>query len=416
MKIIQLSTYPIVQPRHGGQIRVRHIREKLISLGCEVLTLSVCEPAYERYDEGNDLIIGLDIENRPFGVAHGPELQVARLSASDDRILAFLRAHIARFEPDLVFLEQAWLWPAIQTLFAEQVLREDRTGVVYSSQNVESSVKEAILRSHGVDEESMRNFVDEVRELELSLVRSAERVLCVTRADASYFEPFAKHEVLICPNGVARRPLDSEALCQAIGFARGRRYVVFAASAHPPNGVGFWEMMGPSLAKIPPDSMIVVVGSVGSILHSYAPPESEPFALVNSSVIQCVGQISDELLGALIWNSSGIIVPITSGGGSNLKTAEAIASGKPVVATSFACRGFEFARSLDSFFVCDAPHQFSKKVAEILAGDSRLPSDGPEEMRWRESIYWEHTLEPLEIVVASGVAPGSEIHPKSLLS
>ena len=158
-------------------------------------------------------------------------------------------------------------------------------------------------------------------------------------------------------------------------------------------------MLGPSLAHIPPDACIVVVGSVGAILHRYAPPDARVYSLVNASVVQCVGQVPDATLSALIWGARAMIVPIVSGGGSNLKTAEAIASFRPVIATSFACRGYEFARSLQSFFVRDDPADFSAAVDRILSEDLQDVACSESERALRESVFWERTLSPMRRVL-----------------
>jgi hypothetical protein len=52
-------------------------------------------------------------------------------------------------------------------------------------------------------------------------------------------------------------------------------------------------------------------------------------------------RVSEKTLSALIEEASCVLLPMTSGGGSNLKTAEAMLAGKRVVATPIALRGFD---------------------------------------------------------------------------
>jgi glycosyltransferase involved in cell wall biosynthesis len=391
-RILQISPYPIVAPRHGGQIRASEIRKHLRQMGCEVLTLSVCESVYAERDQDNDFAVSLDHEPRPFDMPYGAEIQMARLSVSNLQIQQFLSEKIESFSPDFIFFEQPWLWPAVNKILSTRKFQSIKPKIIYSSQNVESHIKAAILRDHFLDEGKISQFVDEVEKLELSLACAASSIICVTPSDATYFSQHSSAAVQICPNGVENRLLSAPELNEVNSFKRGRTYALFAASAHPPNAVGFWKMLGPHLAGIPPSAMIVVVGSVGNILEAYAPPESALYATVNSGVIQKVGQVSDALLAALIWGSSGIIVPITSGGGSNLKTAEAIASGKPVVATQFACRGFEFSSRLSEFHIHDDQARFSEVAVRIARGEILPPSPGVEEKSLRQLVYWDNTL------------------------
>jgi len=400
IRVLQVSPYPIMAPRHGGQIRVSEIRKYLQRQGCDVLTLSVCESVYSERNPDNDFAISLAHEPLPFDLPYGAEIQMARLAVSNEAIQKFLSEKIKSFAPDFIFFEQPWLWPGVEKVLSSPELRGISPKIIYSSQNVESHVKAAILRDHQLDENKISRFIEEVKNLELSLTRVAFGTICVTPSDAEYFSRNGAINVEICPNGVEVRALNSPELNEVNSFKRGRTYAIFAASAHPPNAIGFWKMLGPCLASVPPSAMIVVVGSVGSILEAYAPPESALYATVNARVIQKIGQISDALLAALIWNSSGVLVPITSGGGSNLKTAEAIASGKPVVATQFACRGFEFASRLSEFHILDDQAEFSRAAFRLARGEIPSPTLDSEEQALRNYVYWSNTLGNISKIIS----------------
>ncbi len=330
---------------------------------------------------------------------------MARLAVSDERVQNFLVEKIRSFAPEVIFFEQPWLWPGVEKALRSEASRGITPRLVYSSQNIESQVKAAILRDHRLDEERILQFVEEVEQIELSLIRAASATICVTQSDAEYFSRAGASNIQICPNGVESRAVSAPALNEVNLFARGRTYAFFAASAHPPNAVGFWRMLGPCLASIPPSAMVVVVGSVGSILDAYAPPDAALYKTTNFNIIQKLGQVSDELLAALIWSSSGIIVPITSGGGSNLKMAEAIASEKPVVATSFACRGFEFASSLSGFHIHDEPAEFLSVAARIACGEISSPVPNAREKELRDAVYWENTLKGVSRVIFQEAHP-----------
>jgi glycosyltransferase involved in cell wall biosynthesis len=399
MKVLQLSTYPIVRPRHGGQIRTSQIRLKLQSIGHEVLSLSVSERGHQQYDREHDLVIEASDYPSPFELPFCSDLLTARLSETDDRIFEFLQQYARAFRPDMVMLEQPWLWPAVRRMLRDGTLPA-ATPVVYSSQNIESHTKASVLRNYVDKSNAIERAVEEIAALECDLVKNASNVVCVTRTDAGHFQPQAPTEILLCPNGVTRRKLSSSALNDVTSFTQDRPYVLFTGSAYPPNAEGFWEMMGPSLAYVPPNCMVVIVGGVGEIIHTFAPKESALFSHVNGAVIQSTGQVTEETLTALIYRSSGIILPITSGGGSNLKTAEAIASNKPVVATSPACRGYDFVAELGNFYIADDQIQFSKTVTRLLDQTIPIHESNSEEQKLRDSVHWEYALANFENLAA----------------
>jgi hypothetical protein len=64
----------------------------------------------------------------------------------------------------------------------------------------------------------------------------------------------------------------------------------------------------------------------------------------------------------LIANAHALPLPIGYGGGSNVKTAEALAAGRPIVATGAAFRGFDEYRSLPSVTLADTPLAFEAAI------------------------------------------------------
>jgi hypothetical protein len=92
------------------------------------------------------------------------------------------------------------------------------------------------------------------------------------------------------------------------------------------------------------------------------------------------------------------LLPITDGEGSNLKTAEALEAGIPIVATSKAFRGFEAAMKLEHVTIADNPKDFRLAVRRALA-QSRLTDLTPLAIRSR--FYWENQLMELMVKVDS---------------
>jgi hypothetical protein len=102
-------------------------------------------------------------------------------------------------------------------------------------------------------------------------------------------------------------------------------------------------------------------------------------------------EITDFCLDGLITNAAGIVLPLRKGGGSNLKTAEALDSLLPLVATPTAMRGYEDYAPLEGVLVAADADAFAKGMRRIF--------DGPEVRRVRspalDKLLWESTLRPI---------------------
>ena len=72
-----------------------------------------------------------------------------------------------------------------------------------------------------------------------------------------------------------------------------------------------------------------IIGGVGQPIREYLDNHS-----TNDSVVQIVGECTDTEIADIIENSTGIILPIWEGGGSNLKTAQALLAGKYIISTN----------------------------------------------------------------------------------
>jgi glycosyltransferase involved in cell wall biosynthesis len=60
------------------------------------------------------------------------------------------------------------------------------------------------------------------------------------------------------------------------------------------------------------------------------------------------------------------VVPLRAGGGTRLKILEAMALGRPVVATSIGCEGLDVIDE-EHLMIADSPEQFAEKTVRLLA-------------------------------------------------
>ncbi len=394
-KVLQLSTYPIKNPLHGGQIRVSQIRKYFEQNNCVVRSLSLSELSHGAYTEDDMLVNDYDL-NSLVSVYFCTDYATSLISVQG-KYFEFLKKNILAFAPDVIMVEQVWLWPAIKRMLDEGHLKSD-VKIVYSSQNIEYKTKKSLLESHDIRGKNVDEVIDGIRQLEFDMCEASDVVVCCTQIDADEFISMGAKSTIVCNNGVAKRVVNPEELKHIDDVLCGRKYALFVGSAYPPNAIGFWEMMGESLAYLPPDSVVLAAGGVSKILENYMPENAKLYSYVSMDRIKKLGFVSEELLAALVEKASVILLPITVGGGSNLKTAEAIASCRPVVATTTACRGFDMIENLSDFIVTNNQDEYVKSVCEFMKNvDMNIVND--DEKLARESVYWENTLIDLQVLL-----------------
>jgi glycosyltransferase involved in cell wall biosynthesis len=358
--VLILGTYPIKAPVHGGQRRSAALRAAYLAHGVRAAYVAVYNPqAYLREADRCDIPVG-----RVLALAAGQDPDLAEVligerCLDDPGCSARLVQAWERVRPDAVQLEQPYLWPAVRGLV--QAGRVARPKIIYSSQNVEWQMK---AEMHPNNSRVWRR----VREIEEDLTRSADLVLAVSESDARHFASLGPKKTLVMRNGgVFPAPAGPSRRGD-----RGKRYGLFVSSEHPPNLAGFEKMCGPNLGYLPPDAEIVVAGGIKKLVAQSRLLDGI-YADLNRSRLNLVGRVSDGRLAELLRGSAVVLLPVTSGGGSNLKTVEALFARRMVVATSVAFRSFEEYTGLSYVQVKDDPADFRQAVRRLLSGPTPPP-------------------------------------------
>ncbi|MFJ2713335.1 hypothetical protein ACIOZM_20990 [Pseudomonas sp. NPDC087346] len=286
---------------------------------------------------------------------------------------------------DAIHVEQPWLWPLVQKIKTIEKYKD--ACLIYGSQNIEAPLKKEILDSYqvkGVDE-----VVADIDRLEQVAAIEADIAIAVTQSDLEIISSWGAKFPLLAPNGIF--PWEAQQKNLEIWKERLPKspWILYVASAHPPNFMGFNECLGSSLACIPPDSKLVVVGSVCE--HLEATLRNSRWGALNLSRLQLLYMLSDEDLDAVKTLAHAFLLPIPHGGGSNIKTAEAIYSGKYVIGTESAFRGFEQYLSLPELTIAKTSSEFHTAIRARLCGPKQLSLEGANRTS-RESLTWTRCL------------------------
>lgn len=390
-RILVLGSYPAMNPRHGGQVRLASIVAAYRARGFQVAQASFF-PAHDFYTQSalGPADVALPVpelhswRGKPNALVE--DLVSGDVAAANTRALADLERHAGQV--DFVHLEQPWLLPVVHKLRERGAI--GRFELVYGSQNIEHELKRAILRQHQAPEEE-QEIGDAVRSLERRCAQEAAVVAAVTNEDAQALSAWTSAPIVVAGNGVTPWRSDERARARWRERIGPDPFALYVASAHPPNIQGLCESFGASLAGLSPVQRVVLAGHVGEFVT-----QTEWFKRwqpLNERRTVALGVLDIDDLSAVRDLAHTFLLPVTSGGGSNLKTAEALYSGRHVVATPLAMRGFEHLSDLPGLRIVQPGADFAAAVSRSL-GEPQ-PAPDPRADQRRESLGWPQTLAAL---------------------
>lgn len=388
--VLLLSTYPFVEPRHGGQLRLAQIARAYAEAGWHVESIAVYEP-----EGGKVLALGQrDIafaDDSPYRQFHGrnvplvSDLQSGHYAAADDGAWPAISKCLPD-QLDAIHVEQPWLWPLAQKIKTLGRFRHVR--LIYGSQNIEAPLKSDILSSYQVNAADTAEVVAEIDALERRAACEADVSLAVTVSDLNTLIGWGARHTVLATNGIAPWQASPDKLKHWQASLPSAPWLLYVASAHPPNFTGFTQCVGPSLGCLAPDSRLVVAGSVGE--HLYRQLAATRWHSLNLSRLQILHTLADADLAAVKTLAHAFLLPIPHGGGSNIKTAEALYSGAYVVGTEAAFRGFEALLDLPEVTVARNPAEFQAALRDVMARPPAAPTMRARARR--ETLRWDHCL------------------------
>lgn len=323
-KVLVLSGLQIFPPESGGQLRTSSLIGALVRRGFEVTVYSM--------------------------VGRKREYLAGKPSATEV-IREGLREHVdrGRFWAALQFcayrlgLPPLWI-PAAVALHRPRELREllDWCDAVIADfpflyPVANGTDKPVALNTHNVEADLwQRNWVKRcVAAIERRAARRVQRVFCCSEADRDFFLPMTQGgSVSVVPNGVdTSRFIDiaseRDSLRSALGYSPVDRVLLFTASSFGPNVEALkWleQFEAENRALLARKNLrFLVAGSVSKT------PFERPFLKVVGTVDRIEPYFAAADLG---FNC------VLRGSGTNLKMAEFIAAGLPIITTTSGMRGY----------------------------------------------------------------------------
>jgi glycosyltransferase involved in cell wall biosynthesis len=368
MKVLVLTPWPIAPLSHGGRVRTFRLAAGLARCGASVDVACPWGPGQPRGEHRIE-----DVRIRPQLFPAMPLLPLSDDLLPSDVPIAW-QARLPGFRPggdyDVVQAAAPGFAPWLERLPAG-VLR------VYGSANVEHDFAHRRAAEFG---RLRRRLARRVADLERRVIATSDLVFACTERDARRFdELYGTSDVAVVPNGfdddllrLDRAGLREEARAE-LGVAKDQRLVVFIGGGadHNRRAVEFLEReLAPRLDK---SVRLLVAGKAAGGLSE------------GDGRVLSLGFVDD--VRPLLAAADVAVNPVSYGSGSNLKVAEYLATGLPVVTTPIGARGFE--RWSDRMHVVELD-----RFAEAIAGSEPpgAPPPGIDELGWNHIAERLHEL------------------------
>jgi hypothetical protein len=414
--VLLLGSYPVTVPRHGGQLRLSTIQRTYEEAGWDVVSVNVYpEEAHNKAERGrNDILLPRNPRWRTFSGRQIPFTEdiLSGIYASSPAggwpsVLAKLPER-----PAVIDVEHPWLWPVARKL--RSLPRYASIPLVYGSHNLEGPLKREIFAEYGIRDAD--DILDGIDTLEREAAVEADLVFAVTQQEADTIAGWGAKKVVLLPNGISPWYADEKKLTRWREKLPKFPWLLYASSAHPPNFTSFIDVIGGSLACMPPTGRLVVSGSVTE--HICRRIYESKYSDLNRSRLFPLYELRDEDFVAVKTLAHGFLLPVPFGRGSNIKTAEALFSGAYVAGTRAAFRGYEKFSGIPGVYVTDTPKELQAAIREISTLPPRPPlQPGTSEWAMRQELTWKKCLENLpgavEMLRANGQeSKGDGIYPR----
>lgn len=392
-RVLILSTYTIKDPVGGGQKRVAALVDQYRTAGHDVKHVAIYIDTTHTGVEQSDIAITLDdYKDNPLIYVIGDLLLADSLEKHDAAREKFLGL-VREFSPDVVQVEQSFLYKTVRG--ALDSIQWDGV-MVNSTHNIEAPLKQEILSSAdniNLSEQEIQEIVSDIDVLERFAAQDADYTIACTLSDAEELERFGATDVILAPNGIERTALNRVEIAKVrLAFSkRGvNRVILYVGSGHPPNLTGFVELIGAKVGFLADDTRLVVAGGVANLIYDYIQKQPNYIRTIFLRKVDLVGMVTESRLSALLHVADQIILPIVEGGGSNLKTAEALLADKRIVATAKSFRSYEKYLELPNIIIADTPPEFRQAMSVSI--DSKKVRRTHAEQKLADGVQWRNTL------------------------
>jgi glycosyltransferase involved in cell wall biosynthesis len=397
-RILVLGSYPINNPQHGGQKRadaiVRSYKRNFTDVRYSAIFYKHYYGDYGHYDISVSRVTADKINKIP----DFSDIYCGEAVYSDPVVKRKVKKLIKDFNPDVIHVEQPYVYLGLRLLLKEI---KNASKIIFGSQNIEYMMKKDIFEGISIGENDTDWAINKIRELETNFSKECDLLVAVSEEDAAAHAKLGADNIVVAPNGVSvpNKPVLDQfrSSMKKEGPYIVKKSILFIGSAHPPNWLGFEKMVTKKLGFLPVDTRIYIVGGVSEYFIRVISARSIEDVTFWQRAIAC-GRVSERKLSKLLQDADLIILPITEGGGSNLKTAEAFVANKKIVATSYALRSYDYLLDIPNLYIADTTKDFQQAILTAL--DTKFIERSDKDIKIISKVLWDNCLKDL----ISGVA------------
>ena len=344
MNILVVTAYPPVLHRHGGGVRMYH-NIRILSEKHQVHVLS-----FVGSDEEHDSLDSVrSICESVHGIRRIPDFRPHWLSVTPFMVREFSTPEMHR-QVDGMLRAQKIEVLQCEYLQMAQFRRDCVFSVLTAHEALSKNAHEAFERQTD-PVEKLRLFYRwmQILRYEVAQVRKFDRVVTMTKEDASYFQSYVPEaRVRAIPIGI-----DVEEFQPAPEEDAREVSALFVGNfLHAPNLEAAKFLVGHVAPRLP-DVRFVIVG------------EPVPQGLSHGLNVEFKGRVPE--LQAMYRSSQTIVLaPLFSGTGQRVKLLEAFAMACPVVTTNVGALGFPI-RSGQEAFLAETPIEYERALRRLIA-------------------------------------------------
>jgi glycosyltransferase involved in cell wall biosynthesis len=247
-----------------------------------------------------------------------------------------LKHTLQKFAPDLVIIEQLWMYPYLR------VVQEYGCPVIFDNHNVEAPLYQAThCSSH--NRQAWLNqtlYFPQIHRSEQQFIHGANQVWVCSQPDQHLTQNLygASTPCYVVPNSIDtdfyRDRLPNQPPTALLPSKSRRDLLFLAGFVHPPNAEAaqiLIESIFPRLKQRYPDCRLFLVGS--------KPTPAMDLASKHDPSIIVTGEVPD--VRPYLQSASLMLVPLVNGSGTRFKILEAFASQLPVISTAKGAEGLD---------------------------------------------------------------------------
>jgi glycosyltransferase involved in cell wall biosynthesis len=266
----------------------------------------------------------------------------------DHQAIESLKSIMIDFKPDLVIIEQLWLFRYME------IVKSYPCKIILDEHNIEADL---LKQREGIN----------ISELELSVIERIEKE-AIAQCDQVWLCSNSDRQLLIkkygnfnhtylVPNGI---DVNSYNFSNNPNKSSQNKIIYSGYFPYEPNQIAaklLIEKIFPELQQQYPDATLMLVG--------YNPSEFMLGAARKNNSIIVTGTVPD--VKPYFYQASAMVVPLLQGGGTRLKILEAFASGCPVISTTKGAEGLQ-AQDGEHLLLRDS-------ISDIIEGVNAVWSD-----------------------------------------